>query len=221
MPEKFYKYISPVLAFLFIILALGMIHANSQGASFNDNDNFVVYPQNELNPVIETSQNNPAMPIDRASDRVTKKPFGIYVTPQNSPVNPERFTGYHTGTDFETFPEEADLDVTVNAILPGKIVYKKWTSGYGGLLVEESMIDNSPVTIIYGHLNLYSIDKKIGSELTKGERIGVLGKGYSKETDGERKHLHLAIHKGTVIDLKGYVKSKNELNNWIDPDSLL
>jgi hypothetical protein len=35
-------------------------------------------------------------PLDRASGRVTKKPFGIFVTPQNSPVQPERFRGFHT-----------------------------------------------------------------------------------------------------------------------------
>jgi hypothetical protein len=30
-----------------------------------------------------------------------KKPFGIYITPENSPVQPENFTGYHTGIDVE------------------------------------------------------------------------------------------------------------------------
>src|SRR5579863_6635904 len=41
-------------------------------------------------------------PISGGLSRVTKKPFGIYVTPQNSPVQPEKFTGFHTGIDFET-----------------------------------------------------------------------------------------------------------------------
>ncbi|NTU99252.1 hypothetical protein HGA64_04600 [Candidatus Falkowbacteria bacterium] len=41
-------------------------------------------------------------PISDALSRVTKKPFGIKVSPKNSSVSPERFTGYHTGVDFET-----------------------------------------------------------------------------------------------------------------------
>lgn len=41
------------------------------------------------------------LPIAEFEKRITKKPFGIYITPQNSPVQPERFTGYHTGVDVE------------------------------------------------------------------------------------------------------------------------
>lgn len=161
-----------------------------------------------------------ALPISKAKERITKKPFGIYITPQNSPVQPERFAGYHTGTDFETFPEEQDADVPVHAIVSGKIVLEKWASGYGGVLVESSEINNSPVTIIYGHLNLASINKKTGENLEAGEQVGFLGKGYSQQTDGERKHLHLGIHRGAGVDIKGYVKNKGELSSWIDPMSL-
>src|SRR4030067_1140465 len=42
-------------------------------------------------------------PINRADERVTKKPFGIFITPQNSPIQPEKFSGFHTGADFENF----------------------------------------------------------------------------------------------------------------------
>ncbi|PIX90274.1 MAG: hypothetical protein COZ29_00885, partial [Candidatus Moranbacteria bacterium CG_4_10_14_3_um_filter_45_9] len=52
-------------------------------------------------------------PLDRASERVTKKPFGILIKKATSPVQQERFSGYHTGTDFETFPDESDIDVSV------------------------------------------------------------------------------------------------------------
>jgi len=48
-----------------------------------------------------------------------------------------------------------------------------------------------------------------------------LGKGYSDETDGERKHLHFAIHKGTKIDVRGYVQTKGELQDWLNPLPLL
>ncbi|MCL5774898.1 MAG: hypothetical protein M1333_01655, partial [Patescibacteria group bacterium] len=54
-------------------------------------------------------------PLDKALERVTKKPFGIKISPQNSPVSPERFSGFHTGVDFETFPDEQDTGVSVYA----------------------------------------------------------------------------------------------------------
>lgn len=164
---------------------------------------------------IENS-NSLSSPLENAASRITKKPFGIFVTPKNSPVSPERFLGYHTGLDFEVFPEEKDMDVPVSAVSSGKIVLKEWASGYGGVLVEESEYEGTPVTIVYGHLNLESISKKTGEVLEKGEEIGFLGSGYSHDTDGERKHLHLSIHKGSEINILGYVQNKNQLSGWFD-----
>ncbi|MDP1845177.1 MAG: hypothetical protein Q8L09_00330 [Candidatus Moranbacteria bacterium] len=44
-----------------------------------------------------------------------------------------------------------------------------------------------------------------------------MGKAYGAETDGERKHLHLGIHKGAGVNILGYVQSKAELSGWLDP----
>ena len=44
-------------------------------------------------------------PISDALSRVTKKTFGLYVSPGHSTIRPERFTCYHTGVDFETTPD--------------------------------------------------------------------------------------------------------------------
>src|SRR3989338_610817 len=65
----------------------------------------------------------PAMaePIGRAISRVTKKPFGIKISPTSSPVSPERFSGYHTGVDFEVSEEELNLNVPVFAICMGPL----------------------------------------------------------------------------------------------------
>lgn len=185
-------------------------------------------------PPARIEQNNPALiddniaakkdtlafPIDRPGERVTKKPFGIYITSQNSPVNPERFSGYHTGTDFETSPEEQNSNVPVFAITSGKIILEKWAGGYGGVLAESAEINGQPVTIIYGHLDLASLNKKTGDSLNAGEQIGFLGKGYSQQTDGERKHLHLGIYKGSTVSILGYVQNKNDLGQWIEPLSI-
>lgn len=159
-------------------------------------------------------------PLDRAAERVTKKPFGIYITSQNSPVQPEKFQGYHTGTDFEIFPEELNVDVSVKAICDGELALKKWASGYGGILVESCELNGELITVVYGHLKLASIAKKAGDALAKGEGIGILGKAYSAETDGERKHLHLGVHKGSGIDIRGYVQNQSELLGWLDPCNL-
>jgi murein DD-endopeptidase MepM/ murein hydrolase activator NlpD len=162
-----------------------------------------------------------SFPIDSALSRVTKKTFELYVTPKNSPESPERYTGYHTGVDFETFSGEENKDIAVSAICSGKIVVKKWASGYGGVLVEACKIENQDVTVIYGHLKLASINFKLNDKIKAGDMIGILGKGYSTETDGERKHLHLGIHKGTTVNIKGYVQNKSDLNGWVDALTLM
>ncbi len=155
-------------------------------------------------------------PLDNALNRVTKKPFGIYVSPGDSPVSPERFSGYHTGADFEIFSDEDGRDVPVMAVCSGTLAIKRFVSGYGGVVIENCMLDGKPITVLYGHLKLASITKKAGDKISAGETIAILGKGYSAETDGERKHLHLGIRRGSQIDYKGYVSRKSDLADWID-----
>src|SRR5581483_11051048 len=139
-------------------------------------------------------------PISNAVSRVTKKTFGLYVSPGHSPISPERFTGYHTGVDFETTPDEQNIDVPIYAACDGKLLLKKYASGYGGVAVQSCKLNNSDVTLIYGHLRESSIHPNVGDNLTAGQQIAVLGTAYSTETDGERKHLHFGIHKGTSIN---------------------
>jgi len=159
-------------------------------------------------------------PFKRVEERVTKKPFGIFIDPKTSPIQPEKFRGYHTGTDFETFPEEATSDVPVRAICSGSLEVKRSTSGYGGVVVQKCTFENQPVTVIYGHLRLASVQAAVGEDMAAGDIIGVLGTGQSQETDGERKHLHLGIHLGTAINILGYVAEKQTLKNWLDPCQL-
>lgn len=156
-------------------------------------------------------------PLEKASERVIKKPFGIYVTPANSPLQPEKFQGYHTGTDFEIFPEELNIDIPVKAVCSGKLLLKKYASGYGGVAVESCELENNPITVIYGHLKLSSILSKEEDAVNTGDTIGILGNGNSVETDGERKHLHLGFRKGKIVDIRGYASSESDLSNWLDP----
>jgi murein DD-endopeptidase MepM/ murein hydrolase activator NlpD len=159
-------------------------------------------------------------PLDRASERITKKPFGIFVSPTKSPVSPERFSGYHTGTDFETVPDEQERDVHVHAICEGKLLRAGTASGYGGYAVQSCMIKGQDVTVMYGHLRASSFTKNVGDVVKAGEILAVLGKGYSGETDGERKHLHLGIVKGKNVNIHGYVSDRASLASWIDYQSV-
>lgn len=156
-------------------------------------------------------------PLNRASERATKKKFGDYITPQNSPVQPEKFTGYHAGVDFEIFPEEINADVPVSAVCSGDVKIKQRVDGYGGVLVQSCLLKSGSATLLYGHLKLSDITVKVGEKIQAGDIIGVLGADKSIETDGERKHLHLGVHRGEDINFKGYVISKDELAGWIDP----
>lgn len=203
----------PVLLVCFILTILALLFFRKKPAQSPS-------PQTQNTTSDQTVESKSlAQPINQANTRVTKKPFGIYITPKTSPVQPERFTGYHTGTDFETFASEANADVPFYAICPGKILIKRTASGYGGVFVQSCTINNEAVTIIYGHIKLSSIAKNIGDSLSAGEKIGFLGQPPT-ETDGERKHLHLGIHKGTAVNILGYVQTQAELSAWLDWQNL-
>ncbi len=180
-------------------------------------------PAMDGNTVPSGSDSKPALaenilniPLEKAAQRITKKPFGIFITPQNSPVQPERFSGFHTGTDFEILPGEENQEVTVFAVCDGKIIYRNTVSGYGGVIIQNCTLDNEIVTVLYGHLSLAKSPMQVNAEVKKSGQIAVLGEGYSLETSRERKHLHLGIHKGAKTDLRGYVQRQSELSGWLD-----
>ncbi|MAF81172.1 hypothetical protein CL628_04130 [bacterium] len=164
----------------------------------------------------ETTQLLP--PIAEMAQRITKKPFGIFITPENSPISPERFRGFHTGIDVEF--EDVIADVPVTAVTDGQVVRSQTASGYGGVTVLQHTINGASYTGLYGHLDPGSL-LPVGAVVTAGQRIGILGEGGTQATDGARKHLHFSLHPGTNIDLRGYVTSQSELTAWVDPLELL
>jgi murein DD-endopeptidase MepM/ murein hydrolase activator NlpD len=169
-----------------------------------------------LSPIISVSptpspvSNKLSEPIFEFKQRVTKKFFGIYITPQNSPIKSEKFTGFHTAVDVEY--EDTTDDIPVYSINNGQIIYSGKVNGYGGFIA----IQYSEYIGIYGHLRPNSLLPN-NSIVKKGDTIGVLGTGYTSETDDERKHLHFAILKGSKLDFRGYVESKSELSLWLNP----
>lgn len=157
------------------------------------------------------------VPIAGFFDRITKKPFGIYITPKTSPVQPERFTGYHTGADAETTSTEQTVDVPIYSIANGTVTYTGYVNGYGGVVIIYYTINGESMTALYGHLRFASVTIKKNESVTAGERFAVLGTGYSTETNGERKHLHFGLLPRHVINYKGYVQTKAGLSAWLDP----
>lgn len=156
-------------------------------------------------------------PLTDATSRVTKKPFGKYVTPETSPVPNDKFTGFHVGVDFETTEEEAEADVPVFAICDGPLIWATWANGYGGVATQSCAIDDEDVTVIYGHINVDTVTVKAGQRLTTGDRVALLGRGGTKEVDGVRKHLHLGIRRNDdKQSIRGYVKTEEEIAQFID-----
>ncbi|MBI4032246.1 M23 family metallopeptidase [Candidatus Berkelbacteria bacterium] len=153
-------------------------------------------------------------PTAEFESRITKKRFGTYVTPENSPVSPERFTGFHTGVDVE-YGDVGD-EVPVRAIANGTVTLAKIAQGYGGVVVVTHAIDDRERSTIYGHLDP-AILPTVGATITRGQELGRLGDGRTDETDGERKHLHFAVRVDTGLVLLGYVQRESDLSGWLDP----
>lgn len=193
--------------------------ADAENTNGTTNVNTPVPANENVNTIANTVEPKPdvVVPVQGFFDRITKKPFGIYITPKTSPVQPEKFTGYHTGADAETTPEEQTVDAPVFAMTSGTVTLAGHVNGYGGVIMIRSEIENETVTVLYGHLRIASLLFKAGEHVNVGDHIANLGAGYSAETDGERKHLHLGILKGASTNVKGYVQTKPELSGWYDP----
>ncbi|KKU92182.1 MAG: Metalloendopeptidase-like protein membrane protein [Microgenomates group bacterium GW2011_GWA1_48_10] len=162
-------------------------------------------------------------PLPDYFSRIKVKRFGqlVKATDKFEVACGAEFAGYHTGDDLEVLPEEENTGVAVHAAASGKIRQVGNVSGYGGLVVQSASLAGEELTVYYGHLNVASLKVKAGDGVTAGEVLGYLGKGCSTETSGERKHLHFAIHKGSGIDVRGYVPGKEDLAAWLDPGETL
>lgn len=195
---------------LFSFLLISLISAFYILQLYSDNN---ITSQKPVIKSIEKKEINIVAPVKDFKARITKKPFGIFITPETSPIQPERFSGFHTGVDVEY--EDVEDDVAVLAIADGLVKYSEWVAGYGGVIAIRHQINNKEYLAVYGHLNPVTLITK--GKVIKGEQIGILGQGNSPETDGERKHLHFALYLGKDLNLKGYVEVKDQLLDWIDP----
>lgn len=162
-------------------------------------------------------------PISDYPARLYQRSYGQYFKTSDTVDAPcgKPFQGFHTGDDLETTATEKNIDVPIVAVAKGVILQAGFVDGYGGLIVESASLSGDPVTIYYGHMALTSVKFKAGDEVNAGETLGNLGAACSSETDDARKHLHFAIKKGTGIDVRGYVPTKDILSNWLNPQKTL
>lgn len=162
-------------------------------------------------------------PMDNAPNRPTPLSFGLRVTPDpdENPIDPpERFTGYHAAVDYEVSADELEAEVPVYAVCGGRVMYSGFAEGYGGLVVHRCRIGGEDVTVLYGHLSLEGLPEE-RAVVRAGQRIGVLAPARSYESGGNRKHLHLGIHRGRSLDVRGYVQTEEELADYLDPAGVL
>lgn len=163
-------------------------------------------------------------PIADEDQREQFKAFGQYFDKSfyrgKESVFPAQYTGYHAATDWEIFSDEEDKTVPVYAVTDGKISFKGPVNGYGGLILL-NLADDSH-TALYGHLELNSSPLKVGDSVKAGQFLADLGKAFSSETGGERKHLHFGMYNGKDAYFKGYETSQQAIQSkWVDPGSYL
>lgn len=163
-------------------------------------------------------------PIQGYESRNQYKTFNQYIDKAfytgREKLFPTQFTGYHVGDDLETNPGEENQNVPVYAVSDGKITFAGPVGGYGGVILLN--IANDSHTALYGHISLSSLKVKAGDTVKAGQKLAYLGKGFSSETAGERKHLHFAIYNGKGIYYHGYETSEAVVQSkWVDPGAYL
>ena len=131
------------------------------------------------------------------------------------------YSGYHTAVDLEVTVAERTTAVPVYSIAAGKVLQASEVGGYGGLLVIRYQLNGNIYTAYYGHLDLESVTVKKGDQVSLGQKVAELGPECSVTNGNVRKHLHFGLHQGEAIVVAGYVGTRRELANWIDPLTLL
>lgn len=196
-----------------IIIIAGIVILGGAGLYFLSQQNIeskeeVEFSSAEDKLIVQPGIAGLALVIDQAQERIKENSFGIL----------KENKGYYTGIAFESFEEEQKgKEVPVFVFCEGTLVEKRFAIGYGGIAIQECILEGQTVYVLYGHMDLESIEFNIGDELTPGIQLGNLGDHESAETDGTAKQLHFSIHKGIKPDIRGYVQTKEELTEWIDP----
>lgn len=161
-------------------------------------------------------------PISDYNNRIKYRWYSKQVNANDAvPYCGAQFAGLHNADDLEATEAEQNPEVPVYSISDATVNSISTVSGYGGLIVLSANIENQLYMVYYGHVNLSSSPLAVGQSVKAGDFIANLGKGCTQEAGGERKHLHFSIRKGTAVDVRGYVGSVQEVQNWVNPKEFL
>jgi len=197
--------------FLLMLIGAGCASLSTTSIAISNRSSTNVVSESQSSAIIPThvSTSTIVLPIDEYVARRRVKVFGQLVH--------DRFNGYHLGDDIE-YTDATGTPIFVYALTNAKVRYlNPHVSGYGGVIVLQFTLHGQVMNALYGHLDLRKTALRVGSFVTHGQKIAMLGEGYSYQTDGERKHLHFSLYPGTMLRLQGYVSTKALLKNWMDP----
>lgn len=165
---------------LFTVTALTFIACDGTTQDEIVIDESLAVIENELvqSEEVVVDERTISYPIGNYETGILLKPFGLYVTSENSPVQPERFKGYHLGVDVEA-PKNVE-DVWVYAVADGEVLTVKTVNGYGGVIQIQYLLNDEVYTALYGHLDIGSALVSSGDKVSKGDKLAILGEGYWK-----------------------------------------
>lgn len=169
-------------------------------------------------------------PMDNFNGRVTLNAFGNQ--PSRMRLDEAQYTdlvcasgkhypGFHTAVDLEVTLEERNKPVSVYSIADGTVRQAWFVNGYGGLMVIEYNINGQAYTAYYGHMDVSTFTVKSGDRVKAGQKLALLASACTDANGHTRKHLHFGLHKGKDVVVAGYVDTKKELDNWIDPREII
>lgn len=126
------------------------------------------------------------------------------------------YHGYHLGEDWNGGNcADCDLGDPVYSISEGKIDTATSVKGWGNVVMILHGAGTSATMSLYGHLQ--TIDVAKGQLVTRGQRIGTIGKGYN---NGMAAHLHFEIRTNIKLGIgQGYGKINQA--GYTDPTSFI
>ncbi len=147
-----------------------------------------------------------------------KKESGLFGCVRN---NGYRF---HEGLDLYPIDRDRRNEPTdsIFAVLPGKVVYVNKVAGhssYGRYIAIQHDQESPAFHTLYAHLASIDPAVAVGTRVTAGMQIGIMGRSASKPIPRSRAHLHLEMGFRLSDSFQDWYDrqkfgSKNRHNNW-------